>query len=170
MIVSAIVAVAKKKVMGRAGDIPWYLPADLKYFKKVTLDHHIIMGRKTYESIGRPLPKRTNVILTRQPFYIVSNCLMAQDIEEALSIAYDNGEEEAFIIGGGEIYKLSMPYWDKLYLTEVDLEVEGDTFFPELDMDEWELKSEEKHLPDDKNEHSYTFKVFERKQKTNESE
>lgn len=162
MIVSAIVATAKNNVIGRDNDIPWYLPADLQYFKRTTLDHHIIMGRKSFQSIGRPLPKRTNVVISRNPFFIASNCMIAASVEEALSIALDNGETEAFIIGGGEIYALSQAYWDRVYLTEVDLEVEGDVFFPALDPAEWTLVSNETHLPDEKNEHAYTFKIYER--------
>lgn len=162
MIVSAIVATAKNNVIGKNNDIPWYLPADLKYFKKTTLNHHIIMGRKSFQSIGKPLPKRTNIVITRNPFFIASNCIMSTSVEEALSIAQDNGETEAFIIGGGQIYELSKSYWDKLYLTEVDLEVDGDIFFPQLNQDEWKLISSEHHEPDEKNEHPYTFKIFER--------
>ena len=163
MTISAIVAVAKNNVIGKDNDIPWYLPADLKYFKKTTLNHHIIMGRNCYESIGKPLPKRTNVVLTRNPFYIVSNCYVTHSIEEAIGIAKNNGEDEAFIIGGAQIYEQSMDTWDKLYLTEVDLEVEGDVIFPEINFDEWELISEEAHQADEKNEYDYTFKVFQRK-------
>ena len=163
MIVSAIVATAKNNVIGKDNDIPWYLPADLKYFKRTTLNHHIIMGRNCYASIGRPLPKRTNVIITRDPYFIASNCLVANSIEQAFNLAYDNGEEEAFIIGGGQIYEQTLPYWDRLYLTEVDLEVNGDVFFPKIDFEAWDLISEEPHLPDEKNEYAYTFKVFEKK-------
>ncbi len=162
MIISCIVAVGKNNVIGKGNDIPWHLPADLKYFKKKTLNHHIIMGRKCYESIGRPLPKRTNVILTRDPYYISSNCLVTHSIPEALTIAHDNGEEEAFIIGGGKIYEQSMSLWDKLYLTEVDIDVEGDVFFPSLNMEEWKLISEENHLKDEKNPYDYSFKQYER--------
>ncbi len=162
MTISAIVATAKNGVIGKDNDIPWYLPADLKYFKKVTLNHHIIMGRNCFVSIGRPLPKRTNVIVTRNPYYVASNALIVRSIDEALTIAEENGEEEAFIIGGGQIYEASQEYWDKLYLTEVDLEVEGDIFFPKLDLNEWKLISEEPHQADEKNEYAYTFKVLER--------
>lgn len=163
MIISIIVATAKNQVIGKDNDIPWYLPADLKYFKKTTLNHHIIMGRKCYESIGRPLPKRTNIVLTRNPFVAISNCLIAHSIEEALALAKDNGETEAFIIGGGEIYKQSMPYADRVYLTEVDLEVEGDVFFPNLDPENWQEVSAEAHQAAGKNEYDYVFKVYERK-------
>ncbi len=163
MLVSAIVATAHNNVIGKDNDIPWYLPADLKYFKKKTLHHHIIMGRKTYQSIGRPLPKRTNVIITRDPFFIASNCIVKSSLEEALEAAHDNGEEEAFIIGGGMIYELSQSYWDRVYLTEVDLKVEGDIYFPKLDLEKWKLVSSEPHEADEKNEFNYTFKLFERK-------
>lgn len=165
MIVSAIVATAKNGVIGKDNDIPWYLPADLKYFKRTTLNHHILMGRKSYQSIGKPLPKRTNVIITRDPFFISSNCLVARSIEEALEMAQNNGETEAFIIGGGQIYAQSVQYWDRLYLTKVDLEVEGTVFFPELDFSEWKLVSSESHQADEKDELDYTFLVYERKVK-----
>jgi len=163
MIVSAIVATASNRVIGKDNDIPWYLPADLKYFKRTTLNHHILMGRKSFESIGKSLPKRTNVIITRNPYFIASNCLVAASLEEALEIAYDNGEKEAFIIGGGEIYRQSIPLLDRLYLTEVAIEPEGTVYFPELNWDEWTLVSEEPHEADEKNEYAYNFKVFEKK-------
>lgn len=163
MIISAIVACAKKGIIGKDNEIPWYLPADFAYFKRTTLNHHIIMGRNCFESIGRPLPKRTNIVITRNPFYIASGCLMTHSIGEALKTAQKNGETEAFIIGGGEIYKQSVDLWDKLYLTEVGLDTEGDVFFPEIDLTHWRLVSEEQHQKDEKNEFDYTFKIFERK-------
>jgi len=163
MIISTIVAVAKNNVIGKDNDIPWYLPADLKYFKKITTGHYIVMGRKCYESIGRPLPKRTNVVVTRNPFFIASGCLVTHNVAEAVQLAEANGEEEVFIIGGGQIYEISMPHVDRIYLTEVDLEVDGDVFFPEIDEDNWTLIEETKHQADEKNEYDYTFKVLERK-------
>ena len=162
MIVSAILAAAKNNVIGKDNNIPWHLSADLKYFKKTTLNHHIIMGRKTYSSIGKALPKRTNIIITRNPYFIVSNCIVVHSIDEALEFALENGEEEVFIIGGGEIYKQSMPYLDKIYLTEVDLDIKGDAHFPELDKKEWKVISEDHHPSDEKNEFAYTFKILER--------
>lgn len=162
MIVSAIVATANNNVIGKDNGIPWYLPADLKFFKRTTLNHHIIMGRKTYESIGRPLPKRTNIIVTRNLYYLISNCLVAHSVEEALAIAKNNGEEEVFIIGGSEIYKQSMPFIDRVYLTQVMLEVEGDTFFPELSPSEWREVSSEAQLRDEKNKYDFSFKLLER--------
>lgn len=153
---------AKNRVIGKDNRIPWYLSGDLKYFKKTTLHHHILMGRKGFQSIGKPLPKRTNVVITRNPFFVASNVLIARSIEEALQIAADNGEEEAFIIGGGQIYAQSMDYWDKLYLTVVDAEVEGDVFFPEINLGNWRLLSEEAHRADEKNDYDYTFQVYEK--------
>lgn len=163
MIISTIVAVAKNNVIGKDNDIPWYLPADLKYFKKITTGHHIVMGRKCYESIGRPLPKRTNVVVTRNPFFIATGCLITHNVGEAVQLAEDNGEEEVFIIGGGQIYEIALPHVDRIYLTEVDLEVEGDIFFPTIDPQNWTLIEETKHKADEKNEYDYTFKVLERK-------
>ncbi len=163
MIVSAIVAISKNRVIGKDNDIPWYLPADLKYFKRTTLNHHIIMGRKTFQSIGRPLPKRTNIVLTRNPYFVASNCLVAQSVEQALEMAYDNGETEAFIIGGGQIYELAMPFLDRVYLTEVDLEVEGTVFFPVLDTAFWKETTSKSYEADEKNKYAYAFKVFEKR-------
>ncbi len=165
MIVSAIVATAKNNVIGKDNDIPWYLPADLKYFKKTTLNHHIIMGRKCYESIGRPLPKRTNIVLTRQAFFTLSNALVAHTLEEALEMAHDNGETEAFIIGGGQIYELAWPLLERLYITKVDVEVEGDILFPSLAEKNWKLTWEEKHKKDEKNPFDYVFQRWERREK-----
>jgi len=163
MIISCIVATAKNNVIGKDNDIPWYLPADLNYFKKVTINHPIIMGRNCYASIGRPLPKRTNIIVTRDPFFISSNCLVAHSIPQALSMALDKNIEEVFIIGGGQIYAQTMDLCSKIYWTEVDLEVDGDVFFPDVSMDEWELVSEEPHTKDEKNEFDYNFKVYQRR-------
>ncbi len=163
MIISCIVATAKNNVIGKDNDIPWYLPADLKYFKKITSDHPIIMGRNCFESIGRPLPKRTNIIITRNPFYIVSNAFVVHSIEESLRVAQETGAKECFIIGGGHIYTQTQDLWDKLYLTEVDLDVDGDVFFPKLELSEWDETSCEEHGPDEKNVYSYRFKVLTRK-------
>ena len=166
MIVSAIVAAARNNVIGKDNQIPWYLPTDLRYFKKKTLHRHVIMGRKSFRSIGRPLPKRTNVVLTRDPFWVATGVKTLHDLEAALHFAHENGETEAFIIGGGEIYRQSQSYWDRVYLTEVDAEVEGDVFFPELDPAEWTLVSKEAHPADEKNEYPFTFKVFDRRTRT----
>lgn len=170
MIVSAIVAVAKNNVIGKDNQIPWYLPADLAYFKRTTLEHHIIMGRNSFQSIGRPLPKRTNVVITRDMFFSAEGAWVAHSVEEALGIAFDNGETEAFIIGGGVIYQESMDLWDKLYLTEVDAEPEGDVFFPEINPADWREIWREEHPADAKNEFAFTFRVLERIVEAEETE
>ena len=163
MKISAIVAVGNNNVIGKDNDLPWYLPADLKYFKKTTLGKHLIMGRKCYESIGRPLPKRTNIVVTRNLFFTGTGLLVAHSIDEALQLAADDGAKEVMILGGGEIYAQSMDRWDRLYLTEVDVDVpDGDTFFPALHAAEWELCSETAHAPDDKNPYAYRFLVYDR--------
>lgn len=164
MIVSAIVAISKNRVIGRDNEIPWHLSGDMKFFKRTTMDHHVIMGRKTFLSMGRPLPKRTNIVITRDLYFIASGCIIARSIEEALEIAFDNEETEAFIIGGGEIYQQSLGYWDKIYLTEVDVEIpDGEVFFPELNLDKWRTLSTDKFPADENNDHAYQIKVLERK-------
>ncbi len=165
MIVSAIVAMANGQVIGKDNDLPWYLPADLKHFKKITSGHHIIMGRKCFESIGKPLPKRTNIILTRNPYYIASNCIVTHELEQALEIAFDNKEEEAFIIGGGEIYKAALPQTDRLYITEVEVDIEGEDLilFPEWKKEEWELKNSTEGVLDEKNKLNHRFLEYHRK-------
>jgi len=167
MLVSAIVAMDKNKVIGVNNKIPWHLPGDFRYFKRKTMEHHIVMGRKCFDSIGKPLPKRTNIILTRNPYFIATGCLVYHSLEEALGLAYDNKEEECFIIGGTEIYKLAWPYLDKLYITEVDTEVsisneDAAVYFPELEENVWELTDSTEKAADEKNEFAYTFKVYER--------
>jgi dihydrofolate reductase len=162
MIISSIVAMNKDRIIGFENQIPWYLPGDLKFFKKTTMGHHMLMGRKCFESIGNPLPGRTNIIITRDPYYIVSNAIIVHSIEEGIFWSQKNGEEELFIIGGGEIYKQSFHLWNRLYLTLVDIECKGDTWFPSLDMNEWKLISREDHTPDDRNPMSYSFLIYEK--------
>ena len=165
MIVSAIVAAGHDNVIGKDNELPWYLPADLKFFKRTTSGHHIIMGRKCFESIGKPLPKRTNIILSRNPYYVVSNCIVCTSIEEALSLAEEQEQEEVFIIGGGEIYKAAWEYLDRIYITEVDIKIEGEnlTYFPEVDEKEWNLISKDDQQPDERNEYKYSFLLYERR-------
>jgi dihydrofolate reductase len=163
MIISIIVAVAKNGVIGHDQQIPWYLPADLKYFRQKTLNHWVLMGRKCYESIGRPLPKRTNVVITRNPFFIGTGVMTVHSIEEALHEARIQGQKEVFIIGGGEIYRQTQPFWNRIYLTEVDIEPVGDVFFPKINETEWEIMEVVTHEPDAKNEFRYTFKILNKK-------
>jgi len=163
MIISSIVAVAENGVIGLDGDIPWYLSSDFKYFKKTTMNAPIIMGRNCFESIGRPLPKRQNIIITRDPFYVVSGAFVVHSIHEAIDLAKDSGAAEAFIIGGGEIYKQTIQLWDKLYYTEVHMSPEGDTYFPEINWDEWSLIDRQYHVKEEKDDCDCTFKVYKRK-------
>lgn len=163
MIVSAIVAIAKNGVIGSGNQIPWHLSADMAFFKRTTMGHFVIMGRLTFLSLGRPLPKRTNVVVTRDLFFTATGCLVAHSLEEALSLAEEAGETEVFIIGGGQIYRESLEYLDRIYLTEVDAEVEGDVFFPELKGGEWKVVRSESHPADEKNDFPYTFKTLERR-------
>lgn len=133
--VSLLVAVARNGVIGNKGKLPWHLPADLKRFKELTMGHHIIMGRKTYESIGRLLPGRTTVIVTRRPDYHVPGAIVAHSLEEA--IAACKGDDEIFVVGGAEIFREALPIAGRIYATEIHTEVEGDVFFPEWNKSDW---------------------------------
>ena len=165
MIISAIVAMSTNRVIGRDLGLPWHQPKDMKFFKDTTMGHHLIMGRNNFASMDyRPLKGRINIVLTRDPFFITSSALVMHSIEEALAYAYDAGEEEVFIIGGGEIYKQSLSLLDKIYLTEVITELSGDTYFPEIDMNEWNLVSSELVEADAKNEFPMRFDVLLRKE------
>jgi len=130
MIISLVVAMARNRVIGRAGTIPWDLPADRRRFRELTMGHSLIMGRKTFESIGRPLPGRETIVVTRQAGYRAAGCLVAHSLAEALAQA--RGSDEVFVCGGGELYREALPLAGRLYLTLLAAEVEGDTFFPEL--------------------------------------
>lgn len=147
-------------MIGRAGDVPWHLPKDLKHFKALTTGHTIIMGRKTFESVGRPLPHRRNVVLTRDPTYRAEGVTVVHDLDAALALA--EGEDEVFVTGGEEIYRLALPRADRLYLTVVHATVEGDTRFPEFDEAQWRRVSEEHHPADERHAHAFTFRLYER--------
>lgn len=162
MTVSAIVAVAKNGVIGSDNQIPWHLPNDLRFFKKHTTGHHVIMGRVTYLSLGRPLPNRTNVVITRNPHFVAEGCMVVNSIEEALALALKNGETEAFIIGGATIYEAAMPYLDRIYLTEVDLEPKGDTQFFWTPDGQWTKVFSEHFDADERNKAGHTFNIFEK--------
>ena len=166
MIVSLIVAVSENGVIGKDNDLIWHLPKDMKFFKKTTMGHHVIMGRKNFESIPHkysPLPNRTNVIITRQADYIAEGCVGVNSVEAALEIAKQNGDTEPFIIGGGQIYKLALEAGlvDKIYLTKVHHSFEGDTFFPELNT-EWKEMERINHKADEKHAYAYSFLTFEK--------
>ena len=133
MIVSMIAAMGKNRVIGKGNQMMWHLPLEFKYFKETTLGHCIITGRKNFDAIGRPLPKRTNIIVTRQKDLNIDGCVVVNSLEEALEYAKSQGETEAFITGGGQIYKEGLKYADKIYLTEVDYQEDGEVYFPEFD-------------------------------------
>lgn len=140
--ISLIVAVARNGIIGTGGTMPWHITEDFAHFKAVTLGHSVVMGRKTYESIGRPLPRRRNIVITRNSELTIEGCEMAPSLEAAVAMC--EGEEEVFVIGGGEIYRQAMPLAHKLYITHVDIDVEGDTRLPDIDPALWhEVRREE---------------------------
>lgn len=159
MKISLLVAMAENRAIGRDGRLPWHLSADLKRFKKLTLGHVVIMGRKTFESIGRPLPRRRSIVLSRDPDYVARGAETAGSLDEALARAA--GEDEVFIVGGSQVFAEALPRADRLYLTRVHAEVEGDVFFPELDPDAWELLSEERHEADGRHDYAFSFLILE---------
>lgn len=151
---------AKNRVIGANGAIPWHLPNELKLFKGLTMGHHIIMGRKTYESIGRLLPGRVTVIATRHPDYHVPGALIVHSLEEAIAACH--GDNEIFVIGGGELYRAALPFADRIYLTTVDAEPAGDTYMPELDPGAWRETSAESFGANDRQRYGYRFAVYDR--------
>lgn len=160
---SLIVAMSQNRVIGRAGGLPWRLSADLQRFKSLTMGHHLVMGRKTFDSIGRALPGRTSIVITRQTAWQPpAGVLVAHDLAAALALAAT--DEELFVIGGGEIYRLALPQAERLYLTLVEAEIDGDTFFPEFAPSQWSLASDTPHPADAKNEYPHRFRVYERKE------
>jgi dihydrofolate reductase len=157
---SIIVAAARNNAIGNNNELLWHMPADLKFFKETTLGHPVIMGRKTYESVGKPLPKRRNIVITRNADFSAEGVEVCHSLEEALGLLDET--EENFIVGGAEIYKMSLPYCDRIYFTRIEGDFEADTFFPSFDPEEWQLKREEKHAADDKNPYDYSFLTYER--------
>jgi len=158
--ISIIVAVAENNVIGKDNDLIWHLPKDMKHFKETTTGHFIIMGRKTFESNGRPLPNRTNVIVTRDKDFKAEGCVVVYSLEEALKLAKD--DPEAFIIGGGVIYKIALSLADRIYLTKIHQSFEGDTYFPELDMNEWAEISCQDFESDEKNKYPFSIIILDR--------
>lgn len=160
--ISFVVAMDKNRVIGKDNDLPWHLPEDLKFFKRVTMGHPIVMGRKTHESIGRVLPGRENIIVTRDKHYLSDGCTVLHSINEVKGLERENGEE-IFVIGGAEIFKELFPMADRLYITHIDEEFEGDTYFPLFSENDWELVSNERGIKDEKNPYIYSFKVYDKK-------
>ncbi len=161
MIRSIIVAQSENRVIGINNTLPWHLPADLKRFKAITMGHHMIMGRKTYESIGKPLPGRTSIVITRNKDLVFDGCIMAHSLYEAFEIAQKNNDTEAFVIGGAELIKQAIDNCDKLYLTTIHQYFEGDTFLDPL-ASNWKEIEHVVHAPDEKNAYSYSFITYEK--------
>ncbi|WP_339670222.1 dihydrofolate reductase [Dasania marina] len=164
--ISMIVAVAENGVIGRDNQLPWYLPEDLKYFKKVTMAKPIVMGRKTFDSIGKPLPGRSNIVVTRNTDYSAEGIEVVATVEAAIKLAAEiartDGVDEVMVIGGAQLYADILPRVDRLYLTEVHAEVEGDAFFPAIERDLWREVSREKKLAIGPNSYDYSFVVLDR--------
>ena len=161
MTISLLVAMSENRVIGRDGDLPWRLSADLKRFKRLTRGHTVIMGRKTRESIPGTLPKRRKIVLSRDPGYQAPGAEVAASLEHALALAA--GEEEVFVIGGARVFAEALPRAERLYLTLVHAEVAGDVFFPEVEADDWRLVSEERHAADERHAYPFSFLVYERR-------
>ncbi|MCC6752735.1 MAG: dihydrofolate reductase [Saprospiraceae bacterium] len=163
MTISCIVAMNEGGCIGLNNALPWHLPADLLFFKKYTMGHHLLMGRKCFDSIGRALPGRTNIVVTRNTEFGASDCLVAGSIGEGILLARERGEQELFIIGGGQIYNQSKALWNKLYLTLVGYRGPCDTYFPELSLDHWTLDFREDREPDGKNALPHSFRIYTKK-------
>jgi len=165
MIVSAIAALSRNRVIGKNNDLPWRLPDDMKFFMETTKGHHVIMGRKNYDSLldkYKPLPQRTNIVISRQKNFNAPGCIVLNALEPALEIAKKNSEQECFIIGGAEIYKLAMLNTTRLYLTEIDAVIEGDTYFPDLNKGDWKEISRRHPPADDRHKYAFDIVVYDR--------
>ncbi len=164
MQLALMVAMAENRVIGRNNNLPWYLPEDLKYFKKTTMGKPIIMGRKTYESIGKPLPGRTNIVVTRNANFTADGVRVVHSLDDAIALATQisiiDGSSEAIVIGGGQIYQAALPLVETLYVTQVHAKVEGDAFFPEVNWQNWQEFFREDWLKDEKNPYDYSFVIL----------
>lgn len=162
---SILVAMARNRVIGQNNKLPWRLPADLKHFKFLTMGHTIVMGRKTYESIGRPLPGRANIIITHQTSFEAPGAIVVNSVEDALRICEETStpNNESFIIGGEKLYQQTLRHCQRMYITEIQKDFEGDTFFPEFNADDWEEIQRDKHFSENNNNMEYHFVVLDRK-------
>ncbi|MBT6032845.1 MAG: type 3 dihydrofolate reductase [Kordiimonadaceae bacterium] len=163
---SLIVAATENGVIGKDNDMPWKISSDLQYFKKITMNKPIIMGRKTFQSIGKPLPGRVNIVITRDTNFVVDGVITAHSVDMALDVAKgmagSKGLKEIMVIGGAQIYALCLPQADRLYLTRIHAEIEGDAYFPELDAKDWLEYSSDRHKAGEKDSHDYSFIVLDR--------
>jgi dihydrofolate reductase len=162
MIISFIVAAAENNVIGKDNKLPWCLPADMRYFKNVTWSMPVIMGRKSFESLGKPLKGRTNIVVTRNKNWKADGVQVVPGIDQGIALAKQTDAKEIFIIGGAEIFRAALPFADRIYLTLVHGKFEGDAFFPDLNYDEWKLVSNYDHEVDERNDYALSFQVWER--------
>jgi dihydrofolate reductase len=158
--IAIIVAIDQNNTLGKNNRLPWHLPADLAYFKAATMGHPIVMGRKTHEAIGRPLPGRQNIILTRDASYQAHGCVVVHSVQEVLE---GYAGEDVFVIGGAQVIKTFLPYTDRLYVTRIEERFEGDVFFPEIEPNEWQFVSTRQGVTDENNPYTYYFLIYERK-------
>lgn len=161
--VSLVAALDESGVIGRGGDLPWRLPDDQRFFRRLTTGHCIVMGRRTFDSIGRPLPRRTSIVVSRDPHFAHGGVLVARSPDAALALAAERGESECFVIGGADLYAALLPRCDRLYLTRVEARVEGDTHFPELDWSQWKRVGATRHEPDERHAHAFRIEEWERR-------
>lgn len=159
-VVSIIVAMDRNRLIGGDGRLPWHLPADLRHFKQTSLGKPVVMGRKTYESIGKPLPDRTNIVVTRNNEYQAPGCITSSSLDQAIQSA--GNVKELMIIGGADLYRQAFPRATRLYLTRIDAEFEGDSWFPDFDGNEWKVTAKSDHEVDDRNRFPYSFVTLER--------
>ena len=162
MKITLIAAVAENRVIGRDGGLPWRLPEDLRRFKRRTQGHVVIMGRRTYESLAAPLPNRPAIVVSRSRDLDTGEATLANSLDEALDIARDRGEDDVFILGGSEIYAMALPLADRLELTVVHAEIEGDTYFPEFDLTAWTITEDQRREADDRHKHPFSFRCYQR--------
>ncbi len=161
MRISIIAAMSANRAIGLENRLPWHLPEDLKRFKALTMNHHIVMGRKTYDSIGKPLPGRNTVIVTRNVDYAVPGCIAVNSIDAALTVSY--GDEEVFFVGGADLYRQALDIANRIYLTEIQRVFDGDAFFPEFDPNQWSETSRERHRTEGDNGFEYHYVIYDRK-------
>jgi dihydrofolate reductase len=166
MIISFVAAVAQNGVIGRNNDLPWRLPDDMKFFMETTKGHCVLLGRKNYDSLHpkyKPLPNRTNIVVTRQKDFQAPGCIVVHSVEDGIAHAKQKNEQELMVIGGADIYKISLPHADRLYMTEIDASVDGDVKFPPYDKSEWNEISRVHHPKDERHQYSFDFVIYDRK-------
>lgn len=162
MTISLVVAASENNAIGKNNQLLWHLPNDLKFFKNITWGFPVIMGRKTFEAVNKPLPGRTNIVITTNPNWNAETVITVSNLEDAIQKAAETNSKQGFIIGGGEIYKQSMDIADSIYITRVHADLEGDTFFPVIDKSKWRLTSNQYFEADDKHAYSYSFQIWEK--------